>query len=112
MSGVNEAQKNAANAVKKFWRLIDIYDPADLDPSAVARQYQKNYDSSLEALHDIMDAVAPKSPTGVQLDWDVVSVKAVASDSHHLLDLCALYGGFCIYHVSLYVFLRVFRFNL
>ena len=57
MSGVNEAQKNAVNKVKKFRRVLVTSDPAGLDPSAVARHYKHYHDTSLEALHDLMEAV-------------------------------------------------------
>ena len=52
MSGVN-----AVNKVKKFRRVLVTSDPAGLDPSAVARHYKHYHDTSLEALHDLMEAV-------------------------------------------------------
>ena len=57
MSEVTEARKECNKKVKKFRRVLDICDPAGYEPSAVERNYWKNYDACHKALLDLMEAV-------------------------------------------------------
>ena len=57
MSEVTEAKKECNKKVKRLRRVLDIFDPAEYEPSAVERNYWKNYNAGHKALLELMEAV-------------------------------------------------------